>query len=198
LLAHFLFNLPEPVQTKHLQGAPGLGSDHMPNGRLYPNREAMLHALPKGGIVAEVGTWRGSFSERIAAICGPKELHLLDIDFSPLNEGPIRAGMAGRVEKHLGDSASSLAQFPENYFDWMYIDGDHTYEGVVKDLAAAHRVLKRGGHLMCNDYTNWDCGSAQPYGVARAVNELCLQHSYTVEGFAFHGTGYPDILLRKP
>jgi ubiquinone/menaquinone biosynthesis C-methylase UbiE len=158
----------------------------------------MLYGLPKGGVVAEVGTWRGGFSERIATICQPDMFHLFDIDFSPLNEAPIRAATKGRVEKHEGDSAVALAAFPADHFDWMYIDGDHTYDGVVKDLTAAHRVLKPGGHLMCNDYTNWDCGSAQPYGVAKAVNELCLRHDYTVEGFAFHGTGYPDILIRKP
>jgi hypothetical protein len=102
------------------------------------------------------------------------------------------------VEKHEGDSPSILAQFAAGHFDWLYIDADHSYEGVTRDLAAAHRVLKPGGFLMCNDYTNWCSTAVTPYGVARAVNELILNEGYSVAGLALHPAGLYDILIRKP
>lgn len=152
----------------------------------------MLHALPKGGIVGEVGTWKGEFSVQIAEICKPQIFHLFDIDFEPLIEP------AGAIVKHLGDSSTSLHALPRATFDWLYIDGDHSYDGVTKDLIAAHHAIRRGGWLMCNDYTNWCSPSVGPYGVAKAVNELIIAHNYTIEGLAFHPAGLHDILIRKP
>jgi hypothetical protein len=199
ILSFLLHKLPRDVRDSHFHIAPRLSDEHMPNAKLYSARAAMLHALPKGGKVAEVGTWRGDFSKKIAEVCQPAEFHLIDIDFSPLDENGVRSLLAGGVlHKHQGDSSKILVQFPELYFDWLYVDGDHTYEGVRNDLAAAHSRLKPGGYLMCNDYTNWDLTSAQPYGVAKAVNELCLSHNYEVYGLALEGAGYHDILLRKP
>ncbi len=199
ILSFLLHRLPPDIRDEHFHIAPGLSGQHMPNAKLYPNRAAMLHALPKGMKVAEVGTWRGDFSKHIAEVCQPMEFHLIDIDFSPLDENGVSSLMSGGVvHKHEGDSSQILIRFPEQYFDWLYIDGDHTYEGVRKDLAAAHSRVKAGGYLMCNDYTNWDLTSAQPYGVAKAVNELCLAHRYEVCGLALQGAGYHDILLRKP
>ena len=198
LLSFALSKLSSESRDAHLEVAPGLGPQHMPNAKLYPDRETMLHALPKGGQVAEVGTWRGDFSKRIAAICRPEKFHLIDIDFAPLDERGIIERMTGNLSKHEGDSSTILRSFPASSFDWIYIDGDHSYPGARKDLLAADEVLKPAGYLMCNDYTNSDVYSAQPYGVARAVNELCLSCGYEVTGLALHGAGYHDILLRKP
>lgn len=46
----------------------------------------MLHILPKGRCVAEIGTDRGIYAARIAAICRPDELHLFDLDFCLLRK----------------------------------------------------------------------------------------------------------------
>jgi hypothetical protein len=170
----------------------------MPDARLYPLRDDMLEILPKGGVCAEVGTLGGEFSRRIAAVCQPDEFHLIDIDFTPLQEDKIRAVLTGNLHKHQGDSAATLRGFPAHFFDWLYIDALHTYEAVVGDLAAAHPTLKPGGYMMCNDYTNFDSTSASPYGVAKAVNEFILAENYEVVGLALQGCGFYDMLIRKP
>lgn len=59
-------------------------------------------------------------------------------------------------------------------------------------------MLKPGGFLMCNDYTSWDVSSAQPYVVAKAVNEFCLEYGYEVRGLALERAGYHEVLLKKP
>ena len=198
ILSYLMHKLPPETMTRHLHSAPRLSLAHMPDARLFPVRQDMLVLLPRGGRVAEVGTWRGDFSKRIAAVCSPDEFHLFDIDFGPLDEAGIAAAFDGSLHKHLGDSADNLRKMAPNYFDWLYIDGLHTYEQVTRDLAAAHVVLKPGGNLMCNDYTNWDCSSAQPYGVAKAVNELVLAFNYEVVGLALEPSGFHDLLIRKP
>ena len=80
----------------------------------------------------------------------------------------------------------------------IYVDADHSYASVAKDIAAAHRALKPGGLMMCNDYTNWCSPSVSPYGVARAVNEFVNREGYDCIGLALHPAGLYDILLRKP
>lgn len=190
LLAYTLVQLPD--MELYLEFAPTLPGETLESAKLYPDRVAMLSALTKGGIVAEVGTFKGSFSRHIAEICRPDKFHLIDIDFSPL--GPIPMP----VEKHQGDSSTILSSFPSDYFHWLYIDGDHSYGGVTRDLKAAHRALKSGGFLICNDYANWCSASAVPYGVAKAVNELIMAEGYTVLGLALHPGGLPDIMVQKP
>ncbi len=41
---------------------------------------------------------------------------------------------AGQVKIHRGYSTDILEQFPDEYFDWIYIDGNHLYEYVKNDL----------------------------------------------------------------
>jgi hypothetical protein len=192
LTERLLWRLPRQVAERHLEVAPPLPQSMLDRAKLYADRETMLHALPKGGTVAEVGVWRGDFSKLIWDICEPVELHLIDVDFAPFN------WPAAKAVRHQGDSSAILRSFKPGSFDWIYIDGDHAYEGVCKDLAAAHVALKPGGYLMCNDYANWCSLAVTPYGVARAVNEFILREGYSVEGFALHPAGLPDILIRKP
>jgi len=50
-----------------------------------------------------------------------------------------------------------LASLPDEHLDFIYIDGDHSYAGVLRDLAAAYPKVKRGGLIMGHDYgINWD------------------------------------------
>lgn len=192
LLAYALHSLPTDDMKRRLEYAPSLPDHALSKAQLFADRSAMLAAVPKGGIVAEVGVYQGGFSSEIVKFCAPEKLHLIDVDLRPL--GPV----PGPIETHEGDSSTILAGFPASHFDWIYIDGDHSYPGVSGDLAAADRVLKPGGFLMCNDYANWCSAAATPYGVARAVNELIIAESYEVRGMALHPAGLHDILIQKP
>jgi predicted O-methyltransferase YrrM len=39
-----------------------------------------------------------------------------------------------------------------DYFDFIYIDGSHKASDVLEDLVLCHRLLKKGGIIICDDY----------------------------------------------
>jgi len=101
---------------------------------------------------------------------------------------------------HEGDSVEVLARFPDEHFDWIYIDGDHSLDGVTRDAGIAVRKIKRDGLLLFNDYTMGDHNVPEgfyPYGTIPVVNDLCLNHGFEMIGFAFHCQMYCDAAIRR-
>jgi predicted O-methyltransferase YrrM len=81
-------------------------------------------------------------------------------------------------------------------FDFIYIDGDHSYEQVLRDLNNSFKVLKVGGCILVDDYA-WIKDT-----VRRAVNDfynthfdtalrLCLDWDYQ---FAFVKTKHYTVV----
>lgn len=55
--------------------------------------------------------------------------------------------------------------------DWIYIDGDHSYEGCLSDLENALKAVKTGGFILGDDY-GWPNNRWNKPGVTKAVNEF--------------------------
>ncbi len=130
--------------------------------------------MPKNAICAEIGVWKGDFSQMILDRTNPKELHLIDpwayqTDFGERLFGGLVAqsqsdmdaifnGVKKRfanhpeVQFHRVYSKELTSIFPEGKFDWMYIDGNHYYEFVLADLKLCATLLKAGGYLVGDDY----------------------------------------------
>lgn len=161
--------------------------------RVVSSRYALLHHLPRAGIVAEVGTLEGAFACEILARAEPRHLHVLDIDFSRFDPG---LASDPRVTCHQGLSASVLASFADETFDWIYIDADHSYEGVLADARAAAPKLKRGGLLIFNDFAHVDLEFGR-YGVHRAAVDFLLEQRWPMRFFALHSHALYDIALEK-
>ena len=172
---------------------------HVQNCRVVQTRTALLEeCLPKEGIVAEVGTQYGHFAKEILHTTRPKELHLIDLSFDLLETAHFADAInGGQVRLHQSDSVHALTQFPDHYFDWIYIDGDHTYQGVKRDIAVSTRKVKPDGFLAFNDYTYWSPVELMEYGVVHAVNELCIDGGYEILFFVFNNLMYCDVVLRK-
>jgi len=166
----------------------------MANYRNIP-RKAMLETLPKNGICAEIGVWKGEFSEHILAITTPKKVHLIDPwTFQPQFGGNWYGGQIAKSQKDMNDifnvvehkfknkaiihreySDIAFNHFDDGYFDWIYIDGNHNYAYVMKDLMLYYPKVKSGGYITGDDYDMSD--------VIRAVGEFCTKYGKTVEIF---------------
>ena len=164
----------------------------------------MLGALPKQSVVAEIGTQYGEFAEKIMLATQPQKLHLIDLEFALLHKHidktkELQAGIEnGSIEIHQGDSSTVIETFPDRYFDWIYIDGDHSYEGVKKDIEKSHPKVKEGGLLVFNDYTHWSPYEMIPYGIPQAVNEFCIHNDWEIVCLALDSfLSYQDVAIRK-
>jgi hypothetical protein len=69
-----------------------------------------------------------------------------------------------------GDSVESAKLFDPGHFDLVFIDADHSYEGVKRDINAWLPLVRNGGILCGHDF--FDGPLARHPGVARAVTEL--------------------------
>ncbi len=161
-------------------------------------RMQIIERLPKGGVFAEVGTLQGNFITKVIDIYQPSALHLFDRSFKPvLPENRAKLDAYGKVTYHEGDSSTLLAALPDATFDVVYVDGDHGYDGVWKDLVQAIRVMKPDGHIVCNDYTNWDPLQMVPIGVFAAVNRFVNENNLRFEYLALNPFGFHDVALRR-
>jgi cephalosporin hydroxylase len=66
-------------------------------------------------------------------------------------------------------SYNVVEKFPNEYADFIYIDGAHDYESVVQDLECYLPKVKKGGLIGGHDYNKW----YEPYeDVMRAVDHV--------------------------
>jgi hypothetical protein len=101
------------------------------------------------------------------------------------------------LQLHEGDSSSCLKKFPDSFFDFIYYDGDHSYQGVKQDIQAGKSKVKEYGFLIFNDYTYWSPVECKEYGVIQAVNELYLEDGWEMIYFALGYYMYCDVALRR-
>ena len=140
----------------------------------HQNRLRLLEKMPKGGRCAEIGVWNGGFSGAILEVTEPEELTLIDPWDLLSDQGEAewthkkhqdhdemtkmfdhvtaRYQSLENVSIRKGFSADVLNSFPDDYFDWIYIDGNHLYDFVRKDLALGFRKVKPGGMIAGDDF----------------------------------------------
>lgn len=71
-------------------------------------------------------------------------------------------------------SAAAAKSFPENNFDFIYIDGDHTYNGVMCDLLSWYPKIRNGGIISGHDW-GW-----QTTGVQSAVTDWVHNYGHPI------------------
>ncbi len=176
------------------RGSADIPPELMPNCLLRPTRHALVADLPKSGRIAEIGTQTGVFAHHILDVSDPAELHLVDLDLSLVPEA-LRADP--RVRMHQGLSREHIAAFDDESFDWIYIDADHSYQGVLRDAEAARRKIRPGGYIVFNDFAHID-PFLGVYGVHRAAVEFIVTHRWEVALMAYDPHGLYDLAVRRP
>jgi SAM-dependent methyltransferase len=188
----------DPHGEKIFLPYPAIPQELLNATKLFTDRSTGIGQLPKGGMAVEVGTYEGRFARDLLKVCQPTKLFLLDLTDADIKRAASDLIADPRIQLIVGDSSQSLSRFGDERFDWIYIDGDHRYEGVRNDLIQAARVVKRGGLLIFNDYTIWSPLEMLDYGVVQAVNEFLFRERWHVHYLAFHHLMYNDIAIRRP
>lgn len=91
------------------------------------------------------------------------------------------------VTIHRMNSRDFFKTFTE-LVDWVYVDGDHSYNGVMHDLTNALRVLKPCGSILGDDYSMVPPKAGHKPDVKRAVDDFVQQHNLKFDNF--YGTQY--------
>jgi hypothetical protein len=68
-----------------------------------------------------------------------------------------------------------LKTFNDEYFDIIYIDGDHSYEGVLRDLKLSYNKVKKNGIICGHDYNI----STYPQ-IVQAVWSFCKEYNLKI------------------
>jgi hypothetical protein len=153
--------------------------------------------LPKNGIGAELGVLKGELSRILLAKTSAKELHLVDPwyflaphwEWSDGNTSTVDAVVAilidfkkeiesKKVFVHIQDDIAVLESFPDNYFDWIYIDSSHQYLHTLMELEICNRKIKEDG-IICGDDWRTD-KNHRHHGVCKAVMEFIAKENYQV------------------
>lgn len=86
-------------------------------------------------------------------------------------------------------SVEAATAFTDDFFDLVFIDGDHTYKAVQADLEAWWPKIRSPG-ILCGDDYSWA-------SVRKAVDEFATAKDYLLEVSIKRGTQYPIWVLRK-
>jgi Methyltransferase domain len=155
----------------------------------------LAELLPKGGVGAELGVFKGRFSPVLLQASEAERLHLVDPWYLLTPEWHWGVGdrstvnalcrilqrfrteiEAGRVVVHVGNDLDVLRRMTDHSLDWAYLDSSHAYEHTVEELALLDRKVRPGGVIAGDD---WQPDPDHPHhGVRRAVTEF------------LHGNGY--------
>jgi hypothetical protein len=158
----------------------------------------IAEAIPENGIVAEVGTWLGRSLGAFMQFCEEKgktpKIHAIDTFKGTLSEGEAHAGIVAahggsirsafekniaqftlskNVIVHEADSVVVAQALADARLDAVFIDGDHTFDAVTRDVAAWWPKVKKGGIIAGHDYDYPE--------VAAAVYMLLGRNGYKIE-----------------
>ena len=149
-----------------------------------------LHFIKPNAVCVEVGVWKGDLSRQI--IQKPiSKLYLVD-PWKSINdvEGRLhnteqknldkiyrivrrRFSFDKKIEIIRKFSTEAMLDIQDDSVDWIYIDGNHSYEFVKEDLNGWWPKLRSGGFLCGDDYID---GKHQievlKFGVVQAVDEF--------------------------
>ena len=152
---------------------------------------------------AEVGVWQGDLSFEILKH-KPAELHLIDpwksqdlvdrcYSINQLEMDNIYQEVLNKFniydEVTIHRKFSTDVSFSKEYFDWVYLDGDHSCDAVKKDLLFYYPLIKKGGYLCGDDYGLWSeqpkhgFGSDGEGGPKPAIDEFVNYHNLDFEIF---------------
>jgi len=168
--------------------------------------------------ILEIGVFRGDFLSYLVENCKYDSIDAVD-----LFEGVTCSGDAdgnnvvyydigesylellekykegSNIKLHKSNSITFLQGQPDNYYDIIYIDGDHSYNGVKHDLINAFKKIKNNGYIMGHDYemNMKKTNNYYNFGVKKAVDEFCMIYNQKIISMALDGCVSYCINIKK-
>jgi len=142
--------------------------------------------------IAEIGVSFGENAWRLGHRLKPKELHLID-PYATVPENVITEAdkMANDVPFNMAQmlmadlplkttfykekSGTAFDKFPDEHFDFIFVDGDHSYEGCLEDIEKYYPKVRKGGIIAGDDY--------HKDGVKPAVDKYFKEYEVSPNGF---------------
>lgn len=147
------------------------------------SRDDIIKLLPSDMTITELGVDCGDYSKKLLST-NPQHLTLIDIWRNMANADHINP----EWEQHYEMVKEKFNQNPNvsiirsltidgieqiQHQDMFYIDADHSYQSVLKDIIHSDKKLKSGGIMMGHDY----CVQHKPnFGVVQAIWEFLDNH----------------------
>lgn len=179
------------------------------------SREDILELIPKNSRGIELGVLHGDFSSKILDIVKPHQLFLVD-PWKRFNDPDHLADstnnvyqqdhdgryyyVANRFKKEIYNGVVSImrkmsleiaASFDDEFFDWIYLDANHSYQNVLNELMAYFPKVKSGGFILGDDFVNNGY-----YGVIKAVEYFCSKYPEKLQPIVL-GSCNQFLLLKK-
>ncbi len=156
-----------------------------PDTYIGPLGKVIRELNPKSGL--EIGFCWGMSAFAFLESCAGTLLSV-DLDDSKRKEGLFKAKYSDRWSILYGRSPDVLKSINWKY-QWIYVDGDHTYESAKADLDGVLPLLAKGGVIACDDY------GIEKFGVKKAVDEFAKKNGFKITKIEGHTNG--AVFLKK-
>ncbi|RDJ13838.1 class I SAM-dependent methyltransferase [Rhizobium grahamii] len=182
-----------------------LSAHHLENARLLPDRGELLYRIPNGGIGLEIGAAFGEYTAEILEKNRPAQLYLID----PWSMDRYSSGLdrihtqfkreieCGQLHLMQGTSLEKLAEFEDDFLDWVYIDTDHSFELTWQELLLCERKVKRTGRIAGHDFCTGNTVKPIVYGVVEAVTKFCKDYGWQFEFLTVESHAHFSYCLKR-
>lgn len=154
-------------------------------------------------IAAEIGVDKGGFSHHLLSKTNLEKLYCIDCwmddfgsnhrpdEYDPIGENRMKEAM--NLLSEFGDRSEFIKSFsvdaskmvPDNSLDFVYIDGDHSLEGIYNDIYVWIHKVKCGGIVAGHDFKDGPgsgikdySGKQLPYKVETVMRNFCQQYGF--------------------
>lgn len=112
--------------------------------------------------------------------------------WNAFNENLSKCPERNKFEIYRGFSENIVPTFSDNYFDIIYVDGNHETEYVYRDGCMSFQKLKKGGYIIFDDY-DW---KETKVGIDRFINEYKTM-IHIVAGLPIDNIAYYQFIVQK-
>jgi Methyltransferase domain len=190
-----------------------------PGTLLLPmQRDRLLRYLPSNARVAEIGVAKGHFTQQVRTVCKPSFYALVDpwrhqsenVYYGDSNNA-AQADQDRRhdaVSKRFASnkpgreckvfrmfSADAVKEFPDRYFDWVFVDANHSYEACLEDLRLWAPKVRDDGLICGHDFAVHGAARAAKFGVVDAVKEFANETGFALAALTIEH--FPTFVVAK-